>query len=356
MANPFEVDQLDAGIETLLGKTAGIPSDPELRELLAIAESLCVLPDPSFKIRLGAELFDQAKQDSDETMPAESRLTGSLRTDSKLLPTLLGTSPNVYPVQRASFMVSALGHAAVLALLVTVGILAAHGPGLPQVSSEVVTDIHYVLPVAPEASGGGGGGGDRDKRLASKGNPPRFSTEQIAPPAMVVRNEAPRLPADPTVVGPPSLSFPQQGPLGDPLSGVLGPASNGTGSHSGIGAGDDGGVGGGHGPGAGPGSGGGIGGGPFLVGRGVSPPRAIYDPEPEYSDEARGAKYQGSVVLRLVIGSDGRPRDIQVVQSLGMGLDEKAEEAVRQWRFEPAHKEGQPVAVLVDVEVNFRLY
>lgn len=92
------------------------------------------------------------------------------------------------------------------------------------------------------------------------------------------------------------------------------------------------------------------------MGGGVSRPRAIYDPDPEYSEEARRAKYQGTVLLWVIVGPDGRPRDIRVQRSLGMGLDEKAIEAVRQWKFEPSMKEGHPVAVQVNIEVSFRLY
>jgi TonB family protein len=191
---------------------------------------------------------------------------------------------------------------------------------------------------------------------ASKGHPPRFAQNQITPPAIVVRNEQAKLKADPTVVGPPDLSFAQTAPLGDPLTGTLGPSSNGPGNSSGIGNGDGGGVGIGVGSGVGKGRGGGIGDGPFRVGGGVSAPHAIYDPEPEYSEEARKARYQGVVVLQVVIGADGRPADIRVARTLGMGLDQKAVDAVRQWRFDPAIKDKQRVAVVVNIEVSFRLY
>lgn len=88
----------------------------------------------------------------------------------------------------------------------------------------------------------------------------------------------------------------------------------------------------------------------------VSPrPRTLYAPDPEYSDEARKAKFQGTVLLWLVVGRDGRPRDVRIVRSVGMGLDEKAL-AVRTWRFDPGHKDGQPVATQIHVEVSFRLY
>jgi protein TonB len=134
----------------------------------------------------------------------------------------------------------------------------------------------------------------------------------------------------------------------------MGPPSNGTGSGGGIGDGSGGGVGSGRGPGVGPGYGGGIGGGIYRVGGGVSAPRAIYDPDPEYSEEARQAKYQGTVVLWVIVGADGRPHDMRVERSLGMGLDEKAIAAVKTWKFEPARKDGHPVAVQINVEVNFR--
>ena len=94
----------------------------------------------------------------------------------------------------------------------------------------------------------------------------------------------------------------------------------------------------------------------FRVGGGVSAPRALDTPDPEYSEEARKAKYQGTCVLWLIVGPDGKPRDIKVARALGMGLDQKAIEAVRNWKFEPAMKDGKPVAVQINVEVNFRLY
>jgi TonB family protein len=123
-----------------------------------------------------------------------------------------------------------------------------------------------------------------------------------------------------------------------------------------MGSGKRDGIGPGTGPGVGDGRDGGIGGGPYVVGRGVSAPQLIYDPEPEYSDEARKEKYQGVVLLQVIVGEDGRPRDVRIARSLGLGLDEKALEAVRQWRFEPGRLNGRTVAVVVNVQVNFRLY
>lgn len=206
--------------------------------------------------------------------------------------------------------------------------------------------------------GGGGGGGDRDKLQASAGRLPKQAMHQFTPPAVVVRNENPKLPMEPTVVIPPQVHLmqPNMPNLGDPMSRIPGPPSNGTGSGSGIGSGNGGGVGSGEGPGYGPGHGGGTGGGAFRVGGGVSAPKAIYSPDPEYSEEARKVKHQGTCVLWLIVGPDGKPRDIKVARTLGLGLDEKAIEAVKTWRFEPAMKDGKPVAVQINVEVNFRLY
>ena len=182
--------------------------------------------------------------------------------------------------------------------------------------------------------------------------------QQITPPMAVVRNLDPKLQVPPTIVVPPDIHLPQPNmlDLGNPLSHLPSVPSNGTGSGGGIGSGSGGGVGSGEGPGYGPGRGGGTGGGVFKVGGGVSAPKKIYDPDPEYSEEARKAKYQGTCVLYLIVGPDGKPRDIRVLRTLGLGLDEKSIEAVRTWRFEPAMKDGKPVAVQISVEVEFHLY
>jgi len=222
----------------------------------------------------------------------------------------------------------------------------------------IAPDDLPMLPASKSVSGGGGGGGDRDKLQASPGRLPKQSMQQFTPPMVVVRNLDPKLAVPPTIVVPPDIHLqqPNMPELGDPLSHLPSVPSNGTGSGGGIGSGNGGGVGSGEGPGYGPGRGGGTGGGVFRVGGGVSAPKEIYAPEPEYSEEARKVKHMGTVVLQLVVGSDGNPRDIRVVRTLGLGLDEKAIEAVRRWRFEPAKKDGKPVAALVSVEVDFRLY
>ena len=274
------------------------------------------------------------------------------------MPALFGLEYSTYGTKPTNFVVSFLLHTLMAALLLISGsFLVSHRQDIKVTVTGVVTDISpYILPPSSTKAGGGGGGGDRDKLAATKGALPKLSREQFTPPAVVIRNRDPKLPMEPTVVGPPDIKLPQTGQLGDPISNVLGPPSNGTGSGGGIGSGSGGGVGSGRGPGVGPGWGGGIGGGPYRVGGGVSAPRVLYQPDPEYSEEARKAKYQGTCVLWVVVGPDGRPREIKVQRTLGMGLDEKAIEAVRSWKFEPARLNGNPVAVQINVEVNFRLY
>lgn len=225
-----------------------------------------------------------------------------------------------------------------------------------QITPLEISPYALSLPPAANKAGGGGGGGDRSPEPASQGKLPKFSMEQMAPPVVIIRNPQPKLPVEPTVIVPPEISLPQVNiaQLGDPLGRVTLPSS-GPGFGGGIGSGSGGGVGSGRGPGVGPGEGGGIGGGVFRVGGGVSAPQVLYKVEPEYSEQARKAKYQGTVVLSLVVRTDGSVDNLRVVQSLGLGLDEKAMEAVRQWKFRPGLRNGAPVNVAAVIEVTFRL-
>jgi len=93
----------------------------------------------------------------------------------------------------------------------------------------------------------------------------------------------------------------------------------------------------------------------YKVGGGVSAPKVTYAPDPEYSEEARRDRYQANVILWIIVGTDGLPRNIKEARVGGRGLDEKAIEAVRKWRFKPAMKDGQPVPVQINVSVSFRL-
>ena len=243
------------------------------------------------------------------TNTTAAQIDPELRQLHAMLPTLFGESGGIYEVRKGSFVISFLLNSLFVTSIVFLGTMVATHP--QEVKSTVVELIggfpSIPMAPAPKEAGGGGGGGDRDKLAASKGALPKLAKEQFTPPTVVVRNDNPKLPMAPTVVVPPEIKLPTVGPLGDPLSSVTGPASNGTGYGSGIGSGSGGGVGSGRGPGVGPGWGGGYGGGAYRVGGGVSAPRALFAPDPEYSEEARKAKYQGVVVLWVVIGPDGRP-------------------------------------------------
>src|SRR5438045_1686893 len=289
------------------------------------------------------------------TDPKASSNTGNQKTD--VLPSLSGVGYGTYQVQPTNFYLSFLLHTAALALLLFLTHQAiTHQNELKQAMQSVV-DISPYLPMqaSKTTAGGGGGGGEHSKLMASKGTPPKPSLTQITPPTAVIRNDKPTLPVEQTIVVPPQIKLPQSNTIGD-LKSVLTVPSNGVGFGSGIGSAEGGGIGSGKGPGLGPGQGGGLGGGLYRVGGGVSPPRIIYQIDPEFSEEARKAKYQGTVIVNVEIFPDGRVHNARIARSLGLGLDEKALEAVRQWKFEPARKDGQPVAVLVNVEVNFRLY
>jgi protein TonB len=259
-----------------------------------------------------------------------------------------------------SIIVHVLGIGAIIA-----GTLLGHQVTQTPKKRETIT---YIAPYEPpivmapsrQEVAGGGGGGDRDKIEAPKGKLPKRAMEQITPPAVVVRNEHPKLAVEPTVVVPPQVQMAENRlpNLGNPVAAAMpqGPPSNGTGSGGGIGSGLGGGVGSGTGPGVGPGHGGGIGGGVFRVGGGISAPRPVSTPDPEYTEEARRAKYQGTCILGLIVDAEGHPRDIRVTRGVGLGLDQKAIAAVKQWQFQPAMKDGRPVAVLISVEVSFKLY
>jgi len=172
----------------------------------------------------------------------------------------------------------------------------------------------------------------------------------------VVNNPNPKRVMDPTLIGPPDLQLPNNNMQvwGDPLA-KLGPPSNGPGSGGGIGSGKGGGIGSCEGAGFGAGKGGGMGGGVYRVGGGVTAPAVLYKIDPEYSEEARKAKYSGTVVLYIQVDESGHATHMRVVKGIGLGLDEKALEAVNKWRFKPGLKDGKPVVVEAHIEVNFRL-
>jgi protein TonB len=257
--------------------------------------------------------------------------------------------------KRAGFTSMAI-HAGAIALLLFLGTNKAVQQVVKQQIELIAPDIATYKPtVKQDTMHGGGGGGDRSPTPVSKGKLPKLANRQFVPP-MISHVENPKLVMDPTLIMPPDTNVPKvDSPnLGDPLA-KSGLASNGFGSGGGMGSGRGGGIGPGSGPGFGPGSGGGMGGGAYRIGGGVSPPSILYKVEPEYSEEARKAKFQGTVLLYVVVDEKGNPRDIKILRPLGLGLDQKAVEAVEKWKFSPGKKDGKPVPVQAQIEVNFRL-
>src|SRR5580704_5348742 len=238
-------------------------------------------------------------------------------------------------------------HLAVLGLLFLIGTNKAVQKVVKEQIDIIAPDLSPYKPtVKKDQMGGGGGGGDRSPTPPSKGKLPRLADKQFVPPMAVVHNPDPKLVMEPTLIIQPDANIPKvdMNVLGDPLA-KSGIASNGPGSGGGIGYGPGGGVGSGSGPGYGPGGGGGsgsgpgygpghggnMGGGAYRIGGGVSPPSVLLKVEPEYSEEARKAKFQGTVVLFVVVDEKGNPRELKVIRPLGLGLDQKAIEAVEKW-------------------------
>ena len=299
---------------------------------------------------------------------------------------------NVTPPSRrrpfGGLMTSGVLHAAALALLVTaasLGLLNAADTE-QMVTNPVPTKLVFL--VSPGPGGGGGGGG-----LKAPTPPPK--AERKAPVALARRTVAvppvrriavPPRPVErrpPPRIDPPPPPRPQPTRLETPPRPIPAPAvqapvvaqatdatdrvglpvergattaeSNGPGTGGGVGSGKGAGLGEGDGGGIGPGSGGGTGGGPFRPGSGIEPPQLLREVRASYTDQARRRAIEGDVVLEIVVRSDGSVGDVKVMRALGAGLDQKATEAVRQWRFRPARRLGAPVDVVVEVAVEFKL-
>jgi periplasmic protein TonB len=217
----------------------------------------------------------------------------------------------------------------------------------------------YQGPRAPKLAGGGGGGGNNSPIEANKGKLPERMKNPVTPPTPITIDH-PKLAAPAAINVQKDLQLPDNANM--PMIGLKSSAnvtlaSAGSGHGAGMGSGSGGGLGSGQGNGYGPGYGGNTGGGLYQIGGGVSKPVLVHSVEAEFSDEARRAKYQGVCLISLIVDTQGNPQNIRVARALGMGLDEKAIAAIRQYKFKPAMKDGKtPVPVQITVEVDFRLY
>ena len=234
-----------------------------------------------------------------------------------------------------------------LVILLIAFLIAQHVQIGSKAKTTLVTEV-AIPPMAPaKAEAMGGGGGQKGPTPVTKGSPPKFADQQIVPPNKPPLIE-PKIKIEPTVEVQKdvkmAMNLPNFGVPNSPLVGM----SMGNGSGTGLGSGN--------GSGIGPGSGGNIGGGPRRIGGGVSAPVLIFSVEPEFSEEARKAKVAGNVLVNLWVDTSGNPSHVHVIRGVGMGLDEKAVEAVKQYKFKPAMENGKPVLVELNVEVNFQIF
>jgi TonB family protein len=267
--------------------------------------------------------------------------------------------PLAYKSDPTTKAVSFITHAAGIALILWAASIA--HTHIVAVKKEAITPITFrpFIPVvtAPKVMGGGGGGGAHQFIEPSKGHlPPMLKVQTMAP--QLLRVDHPKLAVQPSVEMPQQIRVADNNMpnMGMPQSAQITMASQGAGSGSGFGQGLGGGIGVGHGGGIGSGSGGGYGGGVMSVGGGVSAPQLVHSVHPEFTDAARQANLQGVVSIQLIVDAAGNPENITVIHHLGMGLDQKAIEAVRQYKFHPAMYQGHPVPVRLVVDVDFRLY
>ena len=246
-------------------------------------------------------------------------------------------------MRRSSAGISIALHVSAIALLTLAGARVAKQITAPKV--RIIT-VPLTFPSRHSAPGGGGA---NDLLPPSRGRlPQRPASRVFVPPMIAIAN--PKLPVSAAMIDAPAIQI-ADNQFGDPL-GRAGIPSGGPGRRGGFGDGCCGG----DGPGRGPGYGGD--GQPAPAATTVrysTPPQLLYKIEPEYPDEARKARYQGTVVLNVEVDPTGRPRRLRVLRGLGLGMDERALEAVEKWRFAPALASGKPVSAPVIIEVSFRL-
>jgi TonB family protein len=240
-----------------------------------------------------------------------------------------------------------------------------------------------VFLATPGPGGGGGGGGLKQPKPPARAEmksaaavkspipPPRPLTArrpepEVRRPVPPVRPTPTPAPVDPPPPAPrtvtPQVVAPVVTASSDPRDRAGVPAetapdteSQGSGSGGGAGTGAGTGLGEGSGAGIGPGSGGGTGGGPYRPGAGITPPQLLREVRPDYTEDARRQGLEGDVVLEIVVRDDGSVGDVKILKGLGAGLDRRAVDAVRQWRFSPARRHGVAVDVMVEVAVEFKL-
>jgi protein TonB len=265
-------------------------------------------------------------------------------------PRMFGFAESVKTRRSAASMWTAIGmHVAVI---VAIGLVVAERTSVMRVHVGRVAQLRMnppvMMPIAPRLEKIGGGGGQRDLAPVTQGHLPKFAKDELLPPKAPPMVAA-KLQVEPTVEMQKDLkmadsAMPNLGLPNSMLKGV----STGEGRGTGIGSADGNGI--------GPGSGGNIGGGVMHAGGVQQGPKLIYKVDPDFSEEARKAKFSGDVQVYLIVDEKGMPTHVRVVRGAGMGLDEKAVEAVRQYRFKPAMQDGKPVTVDLYINVTFEVF
>jgi periplasmic protein TonB len=293
---------------------------------------------------------------------------------------LFSERPDTSDLARRESRLPALVSSSVHAVVVGLILWATAGTGATASSSQPLEPARLVFLMTPGAGGGGGGGGNRAPKPASKLErqgpaKPRVAVPTVTPdpvltsaktvaeppkpmPAVTAQPtpKAPEPMPSQTLIAPVAESAPDPRDRAGVIDKPAGAAeSQGQGIGGGAGSGQGTGNGEGLGTGIGDGSGGGTGGGPFRPGSGIEAPRLLREVKAEYTEDARRRNIKGDVVLEIVVRSDGNVGDVRVLQGLGGGLESRAIAAVRQWKFAPATRRGQPVDVLVEVAVEFTL-
>lgn len=260
-----------------------------------------------------------------------------------------------------AFVGSLISHI-VIGVMIILGVRygAATATTAPLLPEQPNTNIIWLSQPGP--GGGGGGGGNQMKeppRQAELPGKEKITVPVEKPPKMEMQ-EVKKEPDPVAQLNIPARAMASaQDSLPGAISALPGPPtlSQGSGSGGGAGTGTGSGIGPGSGSGLGPGSGGGTGGGVYRPGNGVTLPRVLHEERPQYTSDAMRAKVQGTVLLECVVRPDGSVGDVQVVRSLDptFGLDQQAVTAARKWRFAPGTRLGEPVPVLITIELTFTL-
>jgi len=293
---------------------------------------------------------------------------------------LFAPPPGAAPRRGMPAAASGAFHAGLLAAMILIGTM---GVRTAQTEEKTPDPVRLVFLATPGPGGGGGGGGLRmplpppkaelkgKSKLASP-----VSVTKVTKPEPVKRTETPPPPPprpEPTPEPPPPPPPAPPTPAPPVVAPVVsapadandraGVATATTATAPSNGPGDGGGTGTGTGTGAGPGNGAGVGdgsiagtgGGPYRPGSGITPPSIQREVKPVYTEEGRRRGVEGDVVMEVVVRADGSIGNVRVLQGLGSGLDQRAVDAVRQWRFFPAKRYGTPVDVMVEIAVEFKL-